>query len=387
MLSGCLEDEGGTSDHGGEAHTGLDVGSSTSVHDHTGSSRGVLGHGGGSRAVSTVAGSDGLGVAGRDSRGHGSAGSADLLNNDGTSGARSSVDLSADGDHVATGGRVDSGGGNGVRAASASNGSNRQGGLGGADVGGRSNGDDLGNDCVLAVLERAVGDSRSARRDGDHVGRVDGRGCDTAGRNGGHAVAVSAISTVVASTGSDALGELDAGSIVSSLNIAVESASTSVGVESSADTGGGGIAEVQAVIKAGRNSTSGDVDLDVDDGTEVVGVALDSESSTAVVDVERKVEARAELAVKGRGGGVRARTAGNSRRGAVGTGTASRGSHRTARDGAGHGAARGNSRGSTVTEVVLGNGRGHASESQNGSGGDGAEGRHFDCWFWWWWIR
>jgi hypothetical protein len=379
MLSRCLEDESGTGDHGGEAHTGLDVGGSAGEHDQSRGSRSVLGHGGGGRAVGAVAGSDGLGVAGRDSGGHGSAGSADLLNNDGTSGARSGVNLSADGNHVATGGRVDSGGGNGVRAASASNGSNRQGGLSGADVGGRGDRDDLSDDCVLAVLERAVGDGRSARRDGDNVGRVDGRGCDTAGRDGGHAVAVTAIATVVASAGSDALGELDTSGIVSSLNIAVKGAGTSVGVKGSTDTGGSGIAKVHAVIKAGRNSTSGDVDLDVDDGTEVVGVALDSEGGTAVVDVERKVEARAELAVKGRGGGVGAGAAGNSGGSAVGTGAA--------RDGRGHGAARGNGGGGGVAEVVLGDGRGHASEGQDGSGGDGAEGRHFDCWFWWWWIR
>jgi hypothetical protein len=33
---------------------------------------------------------------------------------------------------------------------------------------------------------------------------------------------------------------------------------------------------------------------------------------------------------------------------------------------------------SAVGEVVLGNGRSHAREGQDGGGGDGSEGRHFD---------
>jgi hypothetical protein len=63
----------------------------------------------------------------------------------------------------------------------------------------------------------------------------------------------------------------------------------------SPDTSGGGIAKVHAVVKAGGNSTSGEVGLDVNNDTEVVRVALDLESKARVVDVEIEIESRAEL--------------------------------------------------------------------------------------------
>lgn len=66
VLSRCLEDESSTSED--KSDTGLDVGGSTSVHDHARGGGGVGGHGGaagarghGSRAVLAIADGNGLG--------------------------------------------------------------------------------------------------------------------------------------------------------------------------------------------------------------------------------------------------------------------------------------------------------------------------------------
>lgn len=115
----------------------------------------------------------------------------------------------------------------------------------------------------------------------------------------------------------------------------------------------------------------------------MVSIALDLVGEARVVDVERKVEARAKLAVKSRDGRVRAGTATNStstssRSGGVGTRTATDCTSTRAGHG-GDGTTRGSRRGGGhVTEVVLGNGRSHAREGQDGSGRDGGEGRHLD---------
>lgn len=290
LPSRCLEDESGSSDHTGEAHTGLDVGGGTSEHGHLGGGRSVLGHGGGagsrgrghgSRAVLAIADSDSLGVNVSSGVGEGeglgvdvasrasrlsSAGSADLNDNGGTSGLRASVDSGGNRDHGTAGGRVDSGGGCSVRTAVAGNGSGRDDSGSGADVDGLRDGNNLSDDGA-AVSQRAVGHSRSARSDGDDVGRVDGGSSQTTSRDGGSTVA----GTIAIAVG-NALGELDALLRVGSLDIAVESASTSGGVECSANAGAGSIAEVHAVVKAGGNSTSGEGEVaeDIDNDTKVV---------------------------------------------------------------------------------------------------------------------
>jgi hypothetical protein len=306
LLSRCLEDESGSSDHTGEAHTGLDVGGGTSEHGHLGGGRGVLGHGGGSGAVLTVAGSDGL-SAGSRARGHGSgavlsvadsdglgvdvagrvgegkslgvhvvasgasglssASSADLNNDGGTSGLGASVDSGGNRDHGTAGGRVDSGGGGSVRAAVASNRSGRDDSGSRADVDGLRNRDHL-SDNGTTVLERAVGDGRSARSNGNDSSGVDSRGSETASRDGGGTVARAGAGTAVG----DTLGELNTLLGVGSLDIAVESASTSDSVECSANTGVGSITEVHAVVEAGGNSTSGEGEVarDRDLHTEMV---------------------------------------------------------------------------------------------------------------------
>ena len=408
LLSRCLEDKGSSSDHTGEAHTGLDVGGGTSVHGHLGGGGSVLGHAGGagtggsSGAVLAVADSDGLGVdvasrvgegksLGVDSRASGlsSAGSANLNNNGGTGGLGASVNSGGNRDHGTAGGRVDSGGGGSVRAAVAGNRSSGDDGGSGADVDGLRDGNDLCYNSAAVVLERAVGHGRSARSDGDDVGRVDGRSCKAASRDGGCTVAVA--SSIAIAVG-DTLGELDTLSRVGSLNIAVESASTSDSVECGTNTGAGSVTEVQAVVKAGGNSTSGEGEVasDIDNDSKVVCtfgalveqgldyvvrknlLALDLVGEARVVDVERKVETRAELAVKSRDG--RVGTTNGS--GGVGARTAS-----TRAGGGGDGTARGSGGGgSGVTEVVLRDGGSHAREGQDGSGGDGTEGRHFDFW-------
>jgi hypothetical protein len=290
LPSRCLEDESGSSDHTGEAHTGLDVGGGTSEHGHLGGGRGVLGHGGGagsrgrghgSGAVLAIADSNGLGVdvssrvgegeglgvdvAGRASR-LSSAGSADLNDNGSASGLRASVDSGGNRDHGTAGSRVDSGGRCGVRAAVAGNGSGGDDSGSGADVDGLGDGDNLGDDGA-AVSQRAVGHSRSARSDGDDVGRVDGGSSQATSRDGGSTVA----GTIAIAVG-DTLGELDALLGVGSLDIAVESASTSGSVECSTNTGAGGITEVHAVVKAGGNSTSRESEVaeDIDNDTKVI---------------------------------------------------------------------------------------------------------------------
>ena len=295
LPSRCLEDESGSSDHTGEAHTGLDVGGGTSEHGHLGGGRSVLGHGGGagsrgrghgSRAVLAIANSDGLGVDVSSGVGEGeglgvdvasrasrlsSAGSADLNDNSGASGLRASVDSGGNRDHGTAGSRVDSGSGGSVRAAVAGNGSGRDDSGGGADVDGLRDGDNLSDNSAAVVLERAVGHSRSARSDGDDVGRVDGRSCKATSRDGGSTVAVAG--TIAAG---NALGELDALLRVGSLDIAVESASASDSVEGGTNTGVGSVTEVQAVVKAGGNSTSGEGEVasDLDLHAEVIGTSI-----------------------------------------------------------------------------------------------------------------
>ena len=290
LPSRCLEDESGSSDHTGEAHTGLDVGGGTSEHGHLGGGRGVLGHGGGagsrgrghgSRAVLAIADSDGLGVdvasrvgegqgLGVESRASGlSSTSSANLNDDGGAGSLgASVNSGGNRDHGTAGGRVDSGGGGSVRAAVAGNGSGRDDSGGGADVDGLRDGDNLSDNSAAVVLEGAVGHSRSARSDGDDVGRVDGRSCKATSRDGGSAVAVAG--TIAAG---NTLGELDALLRVGSLDIAVESASASDSVEGGTNTGVGSVTEVQAVVKAGGNSTSGEGEVasDLNLDTEMVG--------------------------------------------------------------------------------------------------------------------
>jgi hypothetical protein len=350
--------------------------------------------------ASRVGESESLGVHVVASRasGLGSAGSADSGGEDSTSGLGASVDGGRNRDHGTVGGRVDSGGRSGVRAAVASNRSGRDDGGSRADVDGLRYWDDLGDHCSSSVSQRAVSDGRSARGNGDYVGRVDGRGCEATSRDGGSA----ASSTSAVSVG-DTLGELDTGLGVGSLDIAVESASTSGSIECGANTRVGCITEVQAVVQAGGNSTSGEgeVGLDINDDTKMIGaglfvsrngllistrkkeylLALDLVGEARVVDVEREVEARAELAVKSRNSGVRAGTTTNSRGGGVHAGAATNNGR------GGHGAARGSRRtGGHVTEVVLGDGRSHAREGQDGGGGDGSEGRHFDFVWWWWWL-
>ena len=101
----------------------------------------------------------------------------------------------------------------------------------GADVGGLRDRNDLSHDGAFTVSERAVGDSRSTAVDGDNVGRVDGRGSDTTSGDGGLAIAGGTIASSVAVSVGDALSELGALLGVGSLDVAVESASASIGVE------------------------------------------------------------------------------------------------------------------------------------------------------------
>lgn len=87
-----------------------------------------------------------------------------------------------------------------------------------------------------------------------------------------------------------------------------------------------------------------------------------------VVTDELTIEARAVGRLgKSRESGVGAR--GNTcTNAAAGAGSTRGGTARTSRNGGR----------SAVSEVVLGNGRGHAREGQDGGGRDGSEGRHFD---------
>jgi hypothetical protein len=72
--------------------------------------------------------------------------------------------------------------------------------------------------------------------DGDNVGGVDGRGSNTASRDGdltiaSSAIASSAIASTIAASVGDTLSELGALLSVGGLDIAEESASASIGVE------------------------------------------------------------------------------------------------------------------------------------------------------------
>jgi hypothetical protein len=170
LPSRCLEDESGSSDHAGEAHTGLDVGGGTSEHGHLGGGGGVLGHDGGagsgagshgSGAVLAVAESDslnihvasrvgkseslGVHVASSRASGLSGAGSADGGGEDSTGGLGASVDSGGNRDHGTVVGRVDSGGRGGVWAAVAGNGSGRDDCGSRADVDGLRNWDHLGD--------------------------------------------------------------------------------------------------------------------------------------------------------------------------------------------------------------------------------------------------
>ena len=118
----------------------------------------------------------------------------------------------------------DSGSGGGVRAVSASNRSSRNDSGSGADVGGLADRDNLSDDSAFTVSERAVGDSRSTAVDGDNIGGVDGRGSNTASRDGDLTIASSAIASTIAVSAGDALSELGALLSVGSLDIAEESA-------------------------------------------------------------------------------------------------------------------------------------------------------------------
>jgi hypothetical protein len=249
--------------------------------DGLGAGSRARGHGSG--AVLSVADSDSLGldVAGRvgESESLGvdvasrasrlsSAGSADLNNNGGTGGLGASVDSSGNRDHGTAGGRVDSSGGGSVRAAVAGNGSGRDDSGGRADVDGLRDRDHL-RDNGTTVLKRAVGDGRSAGSNGHDSSGVDSRGSETASRNGSGTVARARAGTAVG----DTLGELNTLLGVGSLDIAVESASTSDGVECGANTVVGSITEVHAVVKAGGNSTSGEGEVarDLNLHAEVIG--------------------------------------------------------------------------------------------------------------------